>query len=534
MNPCMNPTPTPVQHPMNRRSGVWWAAGFCSLAVWLSGCGPAPGYEPVHYPEPPQPVPGSITNPAPPRDRVAEDMAQITPAGYQGNDPNGGVPLGSDEGSYADTDPAALTEFREPLAPYGTWVDDPTHGTVWVPHTEVVGNDFVPYQTAGHWTYDDEYVWVSDYSWGWAPFHYGRWVHVGYRGWAWIPGRRYAGAWVVWRTGPVGFGYVGWAPMAPTWYWHAGYPYAYYAPPAPRYVYCPRGDVFHPAVGGRVVAGGAHAEAEAGTRPYVPAQPSVGAVARTPAQPTVDGRTPAQPSVGGRTPAQPGVGGRRLAKVDGPDPSRDLGVASLPPPPRDNPGLVRAAAYADPVTAKSYGARAPMGQASRAEPVAVTAFAPPARPSRIDAAATAPRYQGIEPRPQPAAPSAPTRFQSVDSAPRYEPPRFSDRAAYSPPTPQAPRSPAFSTPSRDSMVQVAPQPRASSPAPMVQAQPQPRFTAPSRAASPPPSPPAMTRVAPPVNMSPSPSPRAAAVTQQAPSISRPSAPARIPPAARRR
>jgi hypothetical protein len=116
----------------------------------------------VHYPEPPQPVPGSITNPAPPRDRVAEDMAQITPAGYQGNDPNGGVPLGSDEGSYADTDPAALTEFREPLAPYGTWVDDPTHGTVWVPHTEVVGNDFVPYQTAGHWTYDDEYVWVSD------------------------------------------------------------------------------------------------------------------------------------------------------------------------------------------------------------------------------------------------------------------------------------------------------------------------------------------------------------------------------------
>jgi hypothetical protein len=35
-------------------------------------------------------------------------------------------------------------------------------------------------------------------------------------------------------------------------------------------------------------------------------------------------------------------------------------------------------------------------------------------------------------------------------------------------------------------------------------------------------------------MSPSPSPRAAAVTQQAPSISRPSAPARIPPAARRR
>jgi len=489
----------------------------------------------VHYPEAPQPVPGSITNPAPERDRAAEDLAQITPASMQ-NAGTDGVPLGSDEGSYADTDPAALTEFREPLAPYGTWVEDANHGTVWVPHTEVVGNDFVPYQTAGHWTYDEEYVWVSDYSWGWAPFHYGRWVHVGPRGWGWIPGRRYAGAWVVWRTGPVGFGYVGWAPMAPTWYWHGGYPYSYYAPPAPRYVYCPRGDVFHPGVGGRVVSGGAHAEAEAGTRPYVPAQPSVGAVARTPAQPTVDGRTPAQPSVGGRTPAQPGVGGRRLAKVDGPDPAKDLGVASLPPPPRDNAGLMRAAAYADPVTAKSYGARAPVGQFSRPEPIAAGAFASQARPSRIEAAATAPRYQGIEPRPRPDAPSMPSRYQSVDSAPRYEPPRYSQQRPFAQPQPQAPRSPAFSTFNRDSMVQAQPQPRFNapsaqprftSPAPMVQAQPQPRFTAPS-------SPPAMTRVAPPPRMAPSPMPRAAAVSPQAPSISRPSAPARIPPAARRR
>src|SRR5260221_1504162 len=49
----------------------------------------------------------------------------------------------------ADMDPAALSDFREPLVPYGTWVDDPTYGTVWVPSAEVVGPDFVPYFTAG-------------------------------------------------------------------------------------------------------------------------------------------------------------------------------------------------------------------------------------------------------------------------------------------------------------------------------------------------------------------------------------------------
>ena len=39
----------------------------------------------------------------------------------------------------------------------------------------VVGADFTPYVSAGHWTYDDDYVWVSDYDWGWLAFHFGRW-----------------------------------------------------------------------------------------------------------------------------------------------------------------------------------------------------------------------------------------------------------------------------------------------------------------------------------------------------------------------
>src|SRR5690606_34575895 len=32
----------------------------------------------------------------------------------------------------ADTSPEALEDFQTPLEPYGTWVDDPTYGTIWV------------------------------------------------------------------------------------------------------------------------------------------------------------------------------------------------------------------------------------------------------------------------------------------------------------------------------------------------------------------------------------------------------------------
>src|SRR3984957_14695181 len=83
------------------------------------------------------------------------------------------VQIGVEGDSYADTDPSALTDYRSTLDPYGTWVDDPNYGTVWVPNADQVGSDFTPYVSAGHWTYDDEddYVWISDYAWGWAPFH---------------------------------------------------------------------------------------------------------------------------------------------------------------------------------------------------------------------------------------------------------------------------------------------------------------------------------------------------------------------------
>lgn len=109
-------------------------------------------------------------------------------------------------------DPEAYKQFEAALAPYGTWTDDAAYGRVWIPSPAQVGDDFTPYATNGDWL-DTEYgwTWSSGWSWGWAPFHYGRWVGSE-GGWAWVPGTLWGPAWVSWRAGG---GYVGWAPLPP-------------------------------------------------------------------------------------------------------------------------------------------------------------------------------------------------------------------------------------------------------------------------------------------------------------------------------
>lgn len=177
---------------------------------------------------------------------------------------------------YADTDPSALTDFREPLSPYGAWVTDATYGTVWVPNATVVGADFAPYQTSGHWamTDDDEWLWVSDYDWGYIPFHYGRWVWINGRGWSWIPGRVYSSAWVNWRVGDAG--YIGWAPMPPAWYWADGIATNLWVTPYAAYCFVPTTYVFHEHVYNYVVRdAGTVRSVAAATRPYKPAHPTV-------------------------------------------------------------------------------------------------------------------------------------------------------------------------------------------------------------------------------------------------------------------
>ncbi|WP_316802036.1 DUF6600 domain-containing protein [Pedobacter nototheniae] len=111
-----------------------------------------------------------------------------------------------------NTGNVSLQTFYDELSPYGTWIQDPQYGYVWRPDVEQ--SDFRPYYTNGRWAMT-EYgnTWVSNYDWGWAPFHYGRWVINSYRQWIWLPDTNWGPAWVDWRSGD---GYYGWAPMAPS------------------------------------------------------------------------------------------------------------------------------------------------------------------------------------------------------------------------------------------------------------------------------------------------------------------------------
>lgn len=133
----------------------------------------------------------------------------------------------------------------EDLDDYGGWRPVPDYGTVWFPHTTVVG--WAPYRY-GHWAWISPWgwTWVDDAPWGFAPFHYGRWVFVG-GAWGWVPCPPrvvavayvrpvYAPALVAWVGGPhfavgVGFGggwgagvNVGWFPLGPREVFVPAYP----------------------------------------------------------------------------------------------------------------------------------------------------------------------------------------------------------------------------------------------------------------------------------------------------------------------
>ena len=113
------------------------------------------------------------------------------------------------------------------LDEYGEWSEQPDYGPVWYPRD--VAADWVPYHV-GHWVYIAPWgwTWVDEEPWGFAPFHYGRWVLIGAR-WGWVPGPRvvrpvYAPALVAFVGGP-GFGLsvsfggsftgVAWFPLGP-------------------------------------------------------------------------------------------------------------------------------------------------------------------------------------------------------------------------------------------------------------------------------------------------------------------------------
>src|SRR4051812_11714894 len=111
--------------------------------------------------------------------------------------------------------------FYDSLAPYGNWVDVEGYGPCWQPTVEVANPNWQPYGDRGHWVYSDcGWCWVSDYSWGWAPFHYGRWFRHGRFGWCWAPDTVWGPAWVSWRYADA---YCGWAPLPPTACYRPGF-----------------------------------------------------------------------------------------------------------------------------------------------------------------------------------------------------------------------------------------------------------------------------------------------------------------------
>jgi uncharacterized protein DUF6600 len=102
--------------------------------------------------------------------------------------------------------------FYSNLSPHGSWLVSAEYGQVWQPR--VYASDWNPYYD-GHWVYTDlGWTWVSDYSWGTIPYHYGTWIMDADYGWVWVPGYVWAPAWVVFRTGPD---YIGWAPVSPNY-----------------------------------------------------------------------------------------------------------------------------------------------------------------------------------------------------------------------------------------------------------------------------------------------------------------------------
>src|SRR5450755_416187 len=115
----------------------------------------------------------------------------------------------------------------EDLDRYGQWEQTPDYGPIWVPRDVPAG--WAPY-SAGHWAWVRPWgwTWVDDARWGFAPFHYGRWVY--HRdAWCWAPGTYvarpvYAPALVAWIGGAragvsisIGGGGppVGWFPLGP-------------------------------------------------------------------------------------------------------------------------------------------------------------------------------------------------------------------------------------------------------------------------------------------------------------------------------
>ena len=169
-------------------------SGFASLDVayglnnrgWIAGYGTATDGRTIAFLAVPEGEAGAV----PP--------AQVQPQAPQ--------PEAQSEGGGDD-----YSVFYSRLSEDGDWVEAGDYGYVFCPHV-ARGGDWGPYRD-GHWVWTDRgWFWYSNERFGWATYHYGRWVRIEGQGWCWVPGNEWAPAWVSWRQSND---YVGWAPLPP-------------------------------------------------------------------------------------------------------------------------------------------------------------------------------------------------------------------------------------------------------------------------------------------------------------------------------
>ncbi len=104
----------------------------------------------------------------------------------------------------------AYEYFYTSLSPYGNWVQISFDNWVWQPYQ--YSNSWRPYSD-GRWIWtSDGWYWDSYEPYGWATYHYGRWVMDDYYGWIWIPDTQWGPAWVNWHYDDY---VIGWVPMQP-------------------------------------------------------------------------------------------------------------------------------------------------------------------------------------------------------------------------------------------------------------------------------------------------------------------------------
>src|SRR5947209_4860331 len=200
--------PSEGQTKCNQEAKAMKTRNFVFVAIVAAAGWGSSGYA-QSYPQP------SYPPPPPPDDQGYGDQGYGDQSPYYDPRPDGNYddPY-QDQGYYDsgyDQGPVDESLFYSELSPYGRWIQRNPYGWVWEPTRVEVG--WRPY-TRGHWVETDYgWTWLSDEPWGWATYHYGRWLFDREYGWLWVPGTEWGPAWVAFQEGN---GYVGWAPLPPS------------------------------------------------------------------------------------------------------------------------------------------------------------------------------------------------------------------------------------------------------------------------------------------------------------------------------